>query len=235
MNLIAHRGWSGIAPENTMAAINKAIENDDIIGIEIDVHLTKDDVPVVMHDEQIDRTTNGAGYITDFTLEELRQFDAGSWFSDDFIGEKVPTLSEVMDACKGKKKLFIELKQSANHYELLEAKVAQLIREKNMYDKVIIISFDHHSLRKIKNLDNKIQTCAVLYGTLTRLIDELEATGASYVSVHYQYLNSSIIQELLDASISIVTWTVDELEIAKPLYEMYDGIFFTTNHPEKFQ
>lgn len=235
MNLIAHRGWSGIAPENTIIAIKKAIENDDVMGIEIDVHLTKDDVPVVMHDDKIDRTTNGHGYIRDFSLEEIKQFDAGSWFGKDFIGEKVPILSEVLDLCKGKKKLLIELKQKGNHYELLEEKVVELIQEKNMYQEVIIISFDHRSLRKIKDLDDNIQTCSVLHGVLINLVDELKATGASYVSMYYHYLNSPIIQELRDASIGIVTWTVDEMEIAKHLFEMYDEIYFTTNHPEKIK
>jgi glycerophosphoryl diester phosphodiesterase len=235
MNLIAHRGWSGMAPENTIAAIKKAIENDDVMGIEIDVHLTKDDVPVVIHDDKIDRTTNGRGYIRDFTLEEIRQFDAGSWFGNDFIGEKVPTLSEVLELCKGKKKILIELKQKGNHYELLEEKVVELIKEKNMYQEAIAISFDHRSLRKIKDLDKNIQTCSVLHGLLINLIDEIKATGASFVSMNYHYLNSDIIQELLDASIGIVTWTVDEMEVAKPLFEIYDEIYFTTNHPEKIK
>ncbi|HZG73487.1 MAG TPA: glycerophosphodiester phosphodiesterase family protein, partial [Chondromyces sp.] len=224
---------SGIAPENTLIAIKKAIENDGIIGIEIDVHLTKDEVPVVMHDDKIDRTTNGTGYIRDFSLEEIRQFDAGSWFGDDFIGEKVPTLSEVLDLCKGKKKVWIELKQTGNRYERLEEKVAELIQEKNMHHEVIVISFDHRSLRKIKELDETIQTCSVLHGMLNCLIHELKVTGASYVSINHNYVNSRIVQELLDASIGIVTWTVDEPEIAKSMVEMYDGLYLTTNHPEK--
>jgi glycerophosphoryl diester phosphodiesterase len=235
MNLVAHRGWSGIAPENTMAAIKKAIENDDIIGVEFDVHLTKDDVPVVMHDDRIDRTTNGKGFIRDFSLEELQQFDAGSWFGDEFAGEKVPTLNEVLDACKGKKKVLIELKQKANHYELLEENVAELIRDKKMYGEAIVISFDHHSLRRIKDLDENIQTCAVLYGTLTNLIEELKATGATYVSINYHYVNAEVIQELIAASIGIVTWTVDDPEEAKPLYDMHNELYFTTNHPDKIQ
>ena len=120
---VAHRGLSGLYPENTMIAFRKAIEAD-CDGIEMDVHLTRDGVPVVIHDEEVDRTTNGSGYVKDFTYEQLCNLDAGIKFSDEFKGEKIPTLKEFFDFMKDNDKLInIELKNSIIHYEGLEEKV----------------------------------------------------------------------------------------------------------------
>lgn len=117
---VAHRGLSGLYPENTMIAFRKAIEAD-CDGIEMDVHLTRDGVPVVIHDEEVDRTTNGSGYVKDFTYEQLCNLDAGIKFSDEFKGEKIPTLKEFFDFMKDNDKLInIELKNSIIHYEGLE-------------------------------------------------------------------------------------------------------------------
>ncbi|MFP4698544.1 MAG: glycerophosphodiester phosphodiesterase family protein [Eubacteriales bacterium] len=94
--IIAHRGASGIAPENTIVSFQKAIDQG-AEGIELDVHLTKDEIPVVIHDETIDRTTDGSGYIKDFTFEELNRYDAGNYFDKKFMNEKIPTLEQVLE------------------------------------------------------------------------------------------------------------------------------------------
>ncbi|WP_051330968.1 glycerophosphodiester phosphodiesterase family protein [Aneurinibacillus terranovensis] len=93
---IAHRGWSGRAPENTLAAIKKAIYHPAIDGIEIDVQMSLDGVPVVIHDYTLERTTTGTGYVGSYTLTELKKLDAGTWFSSSFAGETIPTLEEVL-------------------------------------------------------------------------------------------------------------------------------------------
>src|SRR4051794_19058975 len=100
MKIIAHRGYSAKYPENTLAAF-RACANLPIYGVEFDVHLTKDQQVVVIHDEAINRTSNGIGFIKDMTLQELRQFDYGGWFSEEFKGERIPTLQEVLNVFRG--------------------------------------------------------------------------------------------------------------------------------------
>ena len=132
------QGLSGLYPENTMIAFRKAIEAD-CDGIEMDVHLTRDGVPVVIHDEEVDRTTNGSGYVKDFTYEQLCNLDAGIKFSDEFKGEKIPTLKEFFDFMNDNDKLInIELKNSIIHYEGLEEKVYKEIENYGFEDRVII-------------------------------------------------------------------------------------------------
>ncbi|MDI9413653.1 MAG: glycerophosphodiester phosphodiesterase family protein [Bacillota bacterium] len=109
--VIAHRGASSLAPENTLAAINKAIElNADLI--EIDVHLTRDGHPVVIHDKTVGRTTSGSGKVSRLSLTQLKQLDAGSWFGEHFKGEKIPTLEEVLLICQNRIPLLVELKST---------------------------------------------------------------------------------------------------------------------------
>ncbi|MEM6346748.1 MAG: glycerophosphodiester phosphodiesterase family protein [Bacteroidota bacterium] len=107
--IIAHRGWSSEAPENTLSAIKLALEKEADM-IEFDLHMSRDQVPVVIHDPTLERTTNGTGEVKEMSLFELRKLDAGSWFGDAYIGERIPTLTEVMAMVQGKSKLLIELK-----------------------------------------------------------------------------------------------------------------------------
>ena len=103
---IGHRGTTIFAPENTLPAFEKAIE----LGfeyVEIDVRYTRDGVPVLLHDAELDRTTNGTGWVGELTLDEIKQFDAGSWFSDDFAGTRVPTLEEALKIMQGRICIFV--------------------------------------------------------------------------------------------------------------------------------
>lgn len=118
--VIAHRGFSGQAPENTLASFQKAVElGSDMI--ELDVRFSKDGQVVVIHDDTIDRTTNGRGKVADYTLKELKQFDAGSWFAPQFSGERIPTLKEVLELVKGKVLVNIEIKdESPGQYKITD-------------------------------------------------------------------------------------------------------------------
>ena len=132
MKLFAHRGVSGEAPENTLAALKAAAESG-AHGIELDVQLTKDAQIVVIHDETIDRTTNGTGYVKDMTWEQLRTYDAGSWFHPSFKGESIPSLEEVLDVVTAHHEsmiINIELKNDQIDYPQLEEKVLDLLKGK---------------------------------------------------------------------------------------------------------
>ena len=118
--VIAHRGFSGAAPENTLAAFKKAMEVDSDM-MELDVRFSKDGQVVVMHDDTLDRTTNGRGKVSDYTLKELKQFDAGSWFAPQFAGEQIPTLVEVLEFAKGRIPVNFEIKdESPSRYKITD-------------------------------------------------------------------------------------------------------------------
>src|SRR5690554_5174035 len=147
--IIAHRGASNIAPENTMIAFQKAYQIG-ADGVEFDVHLTRDGKPVVIHDERVDRTTNGIGYVKSLTLSEIKKLDAGSYFHPNYSEEKILTLEETLDLVKNFKIINIEIKNNLLEYKGIEEKVTNIIRDKKMEQKVICSSFNHFSMLKIK-------------------------------------------------------------------------------------
>ena len=145
----AHRGFSGKYPENTMLAFQKAIEVE-ADGIELDVQLTKDGELVIIHDETIDRTTDGKGYVIDYTYEELSKFDASYIYRGKVEFNKIPTLKEYFELVKDLDFITnIELKTGINEYLGIEEKVYKLIKEYQLEEKVIISSFNHFSILRI--------------------------------------------------------------------------------------
>ena len=146
----AHRGFSGKYSENTMLAFQKAIEVG-ADGIELDVQLTKDGELVIIHDETIDRTTDGKGYVVDYTYEELSKFDASYIYRGKFGFNKIPTLKEYFELVKDLDFITnIELKTGINEYLGIEEKVYQIIKEYKLEKKVIISSFNHFSILRMK-------------------------------------------------------------------------------------
>ncbi|HZH62778.1 MAG TPA: glycerophosphodiester phosphodiesterase family protein [Metabacillus sp.] len=229
---VAHRGWSGKAPENTIAAFQLAIDHPAIFAIELDVHLSKDGVPVVIHDHSVNRTTNGSGRVIDLTVEELRELDAGSWFGTEFSGERIPLLEEVLEMTKGKKRVLIELKQMGSYYTGLEQKVVELIQKFSLQDEVLIISFDHESLRKIKAFETDVQTGLIYLGMPTLLLEQAAYTGANHLSFHHSFLTKEIVEKLISNNIEIGAWTIDEMESLERIKALSSNIHITTNHPE---
>ncbi|MBR2990681.1 MAG: glycerophosphodiester phosphodiesterase, partial [Solobacterium sp.] len=147
----AHRGASAYAPENTLLAFQKAIAMQ-ADGVELDIQLTKDDQIVVIHDEWIDRTSNGTGWVKDMTLAELRQYNYNRTHPE-YEHADIPTMAEVLDLFKGTDlTIDIELKTGVVFYDHLEEKILALVREKGMEDQVNYSSFNHYTCRRIKEL-----------------------------------------------------------------------------------
>ncbi|TMW73842.1 glycerophosphodiester phosphodiesterase family protein [Alteribacter natronophilus] len=144
MEIIAHRGNKRYTPENTMAAFMSAATSG-ADGIELDVQWTKDGVPVVFHDEKIDRTTNGSGWLRDFTYKELRQFDAGSWFNSSFFGEKVPALEDVLDWLQEQPQLtlHLEVKKPPRDFQYNLEQTFELLRSYSMTGRTVVSTFYH--------------------------------------------------------------------------------------------
>lgn len=148
--VIAHRGASRAAPENTLSAMKKAIEFGADYA-ECDVYRTKDGEIVLFHDEEMERTTGQQGMIWEYTLAELREFEVGSWFNEDFRGEPIPTLREVIRMVKGQMKLNIEIKVSGKDTDIAQ-KVVDIIRSENFANECMVTSFERSAIDKVKEI-----------------------------------------------------------------------------------
>lgn len=202
---IAHRGYSGKFDENTMIAFKKAIEYE-ADGIETDVQLSKDGIPVLIHDETLDRTTNGHGFVKDYTLDELKTFKTKN-------GKRIPTLEKLLKLVETSdlKVLNLELKNSIIPYEGLEVKVLTMIYEHNLQDKVIISSFNHMSLVKIRELDSTIVLGALTDSTLANVPKYLKDISVEcYHPCFTSILDKKYIKAIKAAGIKVNTYTVNK-------------------------
>ncbi|MEN8155532.1 MAG: glycerophosphodiester phosphodiesterase family protein [Bacteroidota bacterium] len=225
---IAHRGASSIAPENTLAAFRMAAE----VGadyFELDVMLSKDDSLVIIHDNTLDRTTDGTGAVNNYTYEQLSQLDAGSWFSADFEGEKIPTLREsLLQAREDGIKVCIEAKTGANG---MAGKIVNLVEELGMENEVIIFCFDLAVITESKTINPQIPVL-LLTGAITNgTIDQVESIQGEAIGG-----NGGATTAILDYAhardIEVWRWTVNsESEMVSLIDLGIDGII--TNFPQK--
>lgn len=233
---VAHRGASGHAPENTMVAFQKGVEMKADY-IEIDVQMTKDGELVVIHDTTVDRTTNGTGKVGDLTLEEIRQLDAGSWFSEAYVGEAVPTFEEVLDEFRGKVGILIELK-APELYPGVEEKMADALIERNMskpnHNKIIIQSFNHKSMETSKELLPNLAHGVLTGGSWADVTEEQLAQFATYADYFNPTMNivtDELVRDVHEAGMDIYPYTSRSPEQALRLFDLnVDGII--TDYPE---
>ncbi|MEQ8169566.1 MAG: glycerophosphodiester phosphodiesterase family protein [Candidatus Eremiobacterota bacterium] len=227
---IAHRGGADIRPENTMSAFENAI-NIGADYIELDVHLSKDGVPVVIHDSGLERTTDGKGKVEDKTLEELKKLDCGKWFSEEFRGEKISALEEVMELVKGKIKLAIEIKNCKDLDDGIEEKIITLAGNHDMLQDIIIISFSYDRIKKVNELDGSITT-GFLYGGSKRDVCKMAIdAGIDYICPHWMPVTEELIKEAHSYNLRVNIWTVNNPALMKKFIDMgADAI--TTDRPD---
>ena len=207
--IYAHRGASHYAPENTMASYKKAIVMG-ADGIEIDVHKSKDGYLIVCHDEKVDRTTNGSGYIKDINMKELKSLDAGGWFSKEFVGEKIPLLEEVLDLVKMENLLLnIELKNGPIFYDNLEEEVVNAVKAYGLEENVIISSFNHYSLLAIKKIEPRIKTGILYIAGMVSPWKYAKSIGADAIHPLFLTINKDVTEECLKNDIMVNPFTVD--------------------------
>jgi glycerophosphoryl diester phosphodiesterase len=230
--IYSHRGASAYAPENTLSAFRKGIEMG-AKGIENDIHLTKDGQIVVCHDADIKRTSNGEGLIKDFTLEELKQFDFGSWFSPEFEGERIPTLEEVLILIKDWEGILnVEIKGIPTlDLPGIEEKLVELVRKYSLTEKVIISSFNHYSLAELKRIAPEFKT-AILYSELMyEPWNYVKNIDAFAIHPGMGYLTKEVIEGCKKNGVTVNVWTANEKEHMKMLLDAgVDGII--TNCPD---
>lgn len=230
----AHRGFSGDAPENTLAAFKKAMEvGSDMI--ELDVRFSKDGQIVVMHDDTLDRTTNGRGKVSDYTLKELKQFDAGSWFAPQFSGEHIPTLVEVLELAKGKIRVNIEIKdESLGRYKItdLAGRALQEVKKAGMEDQVIYVSFYPVALERIQERDSRLWVGLLYHRPWNSLHEVTGGRSFPVLGLRNSYLTKGKIDKIHQQGMKVNVYTVNsEEEMEQFIRWGVDGII--TNHPDR--
>ncbi len=228
MRIYAHRGLSGLAPQNTMSAIELALADDRIGGIEIDVQQTIDGKVVVCHDYLIDELSTGKGILALMTYDELLKYDFGVKFDKKFEGEKIPLLSEVLEEIADRKELVIEIKKTGVAMATIEDEIVKLLKE---YSNVRVKSFYHPSIKKISELDSSISVGLLYEGFPYDPKAELKKCGADFISLHYAYVNKSNISELID-EYDVYTWTVNDKFAYNYVKEASDKVVVITNNPD---
>ncbi|MFL0195716.1 glycerophosphodiester phosphodiesterase [Clostridium sp. WILCCON 0269] len=225
---IAHRGFSGCFPENTMMAFEKAVEAG-ADGIETDLHMTKDGVIAICHDETVDRTTDGTGFIKDHTYAEIRKFNAGK-------GEKIPSIDEVLNYIKDKNLLLnLELKNDIIEYNNLEKNTVDKIYEYKLEKNVIISSFNYSSIQKVKQYDSNISTGLLYDYHIYKPWKYAKKIGTNALHPFFLLvMNKKIVSDIKKNNIRINTYTVNEERYMKRLINLgVDGII--TNYPNVLQ
>ncbi len=227
--IIAHRGSSKRAPENTVSSIMTSVE-DKADYAEFDVQQTKDGVVVLMHDKDLRRVAKVNKNIEEVDYSEIKLLDVSGIYSQKFKGEKIPTLDEVIKKAKGKIKLDIEIKSYGNNINLPE-KVVKIIEDNNATDSSIICSFDYKILEKVKKLNPKIQTG---YITSFNNDDILSLNCVDFYSIYNSKVNKELVDKIHKNNKKIHVWTVDNVKDMKKFIEMgVDGVI--TDYPEKLK
>lgn len=211
MMIMGHRGAATLEPENTLLSISRAMEIG-VDAVEIDVHLSKDNEVVVIHDSTVDRTSNGSGLVCSYTLADLKKLDAGK-------GETIPTLQEVMDLIDKRVKLVIELKE-----EGAEGQVVTLINENNLVDNVYVISFWHKLVKRVKEMAESIKTGVLLVGCPVDTSVAAQAFADALV-MRYTFVDKPFVEMAHKEGLKVFIWNVDDPTLVKPYAHMgVDGI-----------
>lgn len=232
MLIYAHRGNSSVYPENTMSAFRSAVDLG-VHGIETDVHMTRDGILVITHDEEISRVSDGKGMVKDLTYKELLQQDFGLWKGEAFKGEKIPTLSELLDLLKDKETILnIEIKMGFLLYPGIEEKLLEILDERGFLPRVIFSSFNHYSLAKLKELNPEAKVAPLYQSGLYKPYDYALTFGADYIHPYYMALDKTIVEESHRKNIKVNLWTVnDSSQVAYYKDLGVDGLI--TDYPEE--
>jgi glycerophosphoryl diester phosphodiesterase len=223
--VVGHRGAMGYCPENTLVSFERGLQ----LGadwIELDVHLSADGQLIVIHDETLERTTNGHGLVREHTLAELRQLDAGE-------GQQLMTLPEVLDWARQRGTILdIEIKNAPIFYDGISEAVVDVVKTADMVDQVIVISFDHAAVKQVKALEPRMAT-GVLYACRPTDggVGLAAAASADAVLPHWAYVTREDVALAHEAGLSVAPWASSDPVVLKTLVEAgVDAI--GTNHPD---
>ncbi len=207
--IVAHRGSSGVAPENTISSFIEAI-NSGAHCIEMDIQVTSDGIPIVFHDKWLSRTTNGTGLIQNLTFREIQKLDSGSWFSNRFSNETIPSLEDVFRLTKNRIVYNIELKNLGSNPEKHIERIVNLIYQYNFNEKIIISSFYYSQLKLIKQIDAKIPTVAIRIPKDITLPSKIARTiGCEGLVCSIDEINNVFAQDANDNGLFLGVYSID--------------------------
>jgi glycerophosphoryl diester phosphodiesterase len=205
--VIAHRGASGHAPENTLAAFKRAVALGATF-IETDLQLTRDSRFVAMHDGTVNRTTNGQGKVHDMTMAELRRLDAGSWFGSEFTGERIPTLDEILEFSKKNDVVFyLELKPSGSWGG--EHALVGALRESGEIPRAVVISFDADILARLRQIEPTLMTGLLYDGQIEEPLEKALEVGARQLAMRGDLVTPALLKDARKRDLQVVCWTVN--------------------------
>lgn len=238
--VIAHRGAMGYAPENTLAAFRKAIELGSD-ALELDLRQTKDGIPVALHDASVNRTTNSKGNILNFEFQQLKELDAGSWFSSDFKDEKIPSLQEVIELLNDTLLLIIEFKGGNDTYPDIEENVVSIVRKNKIESQTILKAFDPNVLKRLREIAPEIPLLYVYtfrIPWLGLIIDTGITFGSifnidvEYIQPHRFFLSQTFVKKAQQHGFKVVAWGVNSTGAIEEAVEFgVDGI--ETDYPDR--
>ncbi|MBY0357192.1 MAG: glycerophosphodiester phosphodiesterase [Candidatus Obscuribacterales bacterium] len=218
-NIVAHRGGRKWAPENTMTAFRKSIAAG-CYGIELDIHRCKSGELVVIHDETLERTTNGQGFVKDKTLTELKKLSAGAWYAKEFNEERLPTLAEVLTLIDGKLVLNIEIKNAPIAYAGLEDCLLKLLRSYKYPEKIIISSFDHEILQRIHQKAPSYKLAFLSECLFVDLPGYAKKVGATAWNPYFGELRTDSVELAHTVPLEVNVWTVNDPKQWRAMQDM---------------
>jgi glycerophosphoryl diester phosphodiesterase len=227
--IMGHRGYQAQYPENTMVSFLAAVEAG-VQFVELDVTLTRDQKVVVMHDDTIDRTTNGSGRVSDHDLDALQRLDAGNWFDPRFAGERIPSLKEVLEKVAPKAHINIEIKahQSTDSESIgqVEQKVIDMVAAKRAQKRALISSFDPEVLKKIKQLDPAMDVALI---SKKSPLNETRALclelGVFSFHPHLASIDRALVETLHKAGVYVFPWNIEDAEDIRHAFSLgVDGL-----------
>ncbi|MFA6364979.1 MAG: glycerophosphodiester phosphodiesterase family protein [Candidatus Paceibacterota bacterium] len=221
---IGHRGAMGYAPENTLLSFKKALELR-VDAVELDVYVCKTGELVVIHDDKVDRTTDGQGYVIEKSLEELKKLNAGQ-------GEQIPLLTEVLDLVNRKAKVNIELKgpgTASSVFELIE----EYVKKKNWeYSDFLVSSFNHYELKKFNELNSNIKIGAIITGIPIGFAEFAQKVNADSVNLCIEFISKEFVEDAHKKGLNVFVWTVNDRDDIEKMKQLgVDGIF--SNFPDR--
>lgn len=229
--VIGHRGAAGEAPENTLASFQMALQQG-AEGIELDVHLSKEGELVVCHDATIDRTTDGKGLIHEMTVSEIKSFDAGFRFSQQFQGQQIPLLEEVFDLVPENILINVEIKHSYGGQ--MEVRLLEFLKQKGRLENVVISSFDHKSIRRIKQLEPSSKAGLLYAANLIYHAGYAQQLGVDIHSLHphFQLIDKSDVDGAVSAELAVYPYTVNHVEDMRRMIK-YGVTGIITDYPAR--
>ena len=214
--LVAHRGASTVAPEHTLAAYEAAIAAG-ADALELDVHLSADGQLVVIHDARLERTTDGRGAVREHTVQELKRLDAGRWFGRRFRGQRIQTLAEVFERFRDRTAFGVELKAGSDQDPGIEERLLDLLRIYDVLDRTLVTSFDHHALRRCRELDADVRTGGLVVARLLAPAALAPPGVLQALCLRADFLGAAEVAAARAAGLDCYAWVVNDAATARRL------------------